>query len=90
MNYPYRLNEFAIMFFPELCAFFSRPNIITNSLKHYDEEKNILDEIFGTIWMNWISRCWPDRLPPQGSVALQWWYPFNIAMPGVSVMSLSG
>ena len=57
MNYPYRLNEFAIMFFPESCAFFSRPNIITNSLKHYDEEKNILDEIFGTIWMNWISRC---------------------------------
>ena len=33
---------------------------------------------------------WADRSPPQGSVALQWWYPFNIAMPGVSVTSLSG
>ena len=33
---------------------------------------------------------WADRSPPQGSVALQWWYPFNIAMPGVSVTTLSG
>ena len=33
---------------------------------------------------------WADRSPPQGSVALQWWYPFNVSMPGVSVTSLSG
>ena len=33
---------------------------------------------------------WADRSPLQGSVALQWWYPFNIAMPCVSVTSLSG
>ena len=53
-----------------------------------------LSFIFGTnSWARMMAAgacTWADRSPPEGSVALQWWYPFSVAMPGVSVSMMSG
>ena len=74
----------------------SANNNFSMFVKNHEESLmlDVMSFIFGSSsWARMMAAgacTWADRSPPQGSVALQWWYPFHITMPGVSDTFLSG